>query len=468
MNRQTGLGNHRILLLIAFVVLNCVAFTLVTEGGSSLPNLLAVTDDTGVLRTYTSAGRIDMSNPFFKSLGTNGRSCVSCHTPSDAWTVTPAHIEERFEASQGTDPIFRPVDGANCPSADVSTVEARRQAYSNLLNKGLIRVSMGVPDGAEFKVTGISDPNHCPQTTAAGLALFRRPLPATNLAFLSTVMWDGRETFAGKTIEFDLTDQASGATTGHAQATSPPSAAVLKQIVEFEYGLSTAQASDNLAGSLSAQGATGGPVQLSKQPFTIGINAVEGASFNPQAMTIFGAWANLPQGQPTTPSRGSIARGEAIFNSFPIHITGVSGLNDAFGDPYEGTCTTCHDTPNVGNHSVSRALNIGVTDYPPVPALDISGLPVYTIQCKDGAVTPEGKGATIQTTDPGRALVTGKCVDIGKMKGPILRGLAARAPYFHNGSAKTLLDVVHFYEQRFGMNLTAQQEADLVAFLRSL
>jgi cytochrome c peroxidase len=157
-----------------------------------------------------------------------------------------------------------------------------------------------------------------------------------------------------------------------------------------------------------------------------------------------------------------------MFNSLPIRISGVSGLNDAFGDPYEGTCTTCHDTPNVGNHSVSRALNIGVTDYPPVAALDISGLPVYTIQCNDGAVTPIGKTSKIQTTDPGRALITGKCVDIGKTKGPILRGLAARAPYFHNGSAKTLLDVVHFYEQRFGITLTAQQEADLVNFLKSL
>ena len=57
--------------------------------------------------------------------------------------------------------------------------------------------------------------------------------------------------------------------------------------------------------------------------------------------------------------------------------------------------------------------------------------------------------------------------DIGRLKGPILRGLSSRAPYFHNGSAKTLMDVINFYDARFNMNLTAQQKADLVAFLRA-
>ena len=70
------------------------------------------------------------------------------------------------------------------------------------------------------------------------------------------------------------------------------------------------------------------------------------------------------------------------------------------------------------------------------------------------------------TTDLGQALIDGNYDHVGKIKGPILRGLSARAPYSHNGSARTLLDVVHFYETRFG--LTHQQESDLVAFLSSL
>jgi cytochrome c peroxidase len=163
-------------------------------------------------------------------------------------------------------------------------------------------------------------------------------------------------------------------------------------------------------------------------------------------------------------------RGQALFNTFPIPISGVTGLNDLPGVPssFTGSCTTCHNTPNVGNHSVPLAINIGITDFPAVPALDISGLPVYTIHCDAGAKTPINHGSTIQTTDPARALITGKCADIGKTKGPILRGLAARAPYFHNGSAATLLDAVNFYDQRFNLHLTGEQKEDLVAFLRSL
>jgi len=53
-------------------------------------------------------------------------------------------------------------------------------------------------------------------------------------------------------------------------------------------------------------------------------------------------------------------------------------------------------------------------------------------------------------------------------QGPILRGLAARAPYFHNGAAADLNELVNFYNQRFQMNLTDEQERQLVAFLNSL
>ena len=74
----------------------------------------------------------------------------------------------------------------------------------------------------------------------------------------------------------------------------------------------------------------------------------------------------------------------------------------------------------------------------------------------------------MQVTDIGRAMVTGKCVDIGKFKGPILRGLAGRAPYFHNGSAATLMDAVSFYDTRFNLHLSQQDKDALVAFLKTL
>lgn len=68
----------------------------------------------------------------------------------------------------------------------------------------------------------------------------------------------------------------------------------------------------------------------------------------------------------------------------------------------------------------------------------------------------------------GQRVVDGRFDHVGKIKDPILRGLSARRPYFHNGSARTLLDVVHFYENRFGLQLTKRDESDLAAFLSSL
>ncbi|PYT68855.1 MAG: hypothetical protein DMG39_20050 [Acidobacteria bacterium] len=65
-------------------------------------------------------------------------------------------------------------------------------------------------------------------------------------------------------------------------------------------------------------------------------------------------------------------------------------------------------------------------------------------------------------------MIDGQFDHVGKIKGPILRGLSARARYFHNGSAPTLLEAVHFYEIRFGLVLTPQEESDLVAFLSVL
>lgn len=444
--------------LVAAVV---VCLSVGIEAGSRGPNPIYTADSSGVLGTYRTTGGVDLSNYFFQSLGRNGRSCSTCHVAEDGWTVTPRHIQARFLASRGKDPIFRLVDGAVCPSADDSSLQAKQSAYSLLLKKGLIRVSISVPAGADFSITAIQDPYNCPDTTAANPALYRRPLPATNLAFDSAVMWDGRETVAGpipgKSIDLDasLSNQAFDATMGHAQASTKPTAEQIAEIVAFEKGNFTAQVADQRAGLLTSKGAQGGPKNLSQQPFYFGINDAfggdpHGVAFNPSVFTIYNNWASSPSAY-----RRSAARGEELFNTYPIHMTDVGGLPDM-----QGTCTTCHDSPNIGNHSFSVPLAIGTSDYPARAPLDVSGLPVYTVQCSDGT--------TKHVTDLGRAMISGSCADVGKVKGPILRGLAGRAPYFHNGSAATLGDVVEFYNQRFSLNLTEQQKADLVAFLQTL
>ena len=267
-------------------------------------------------------------------------------------------------------------------------------------------------------------------------------------------------------LRFDLAHQSVDATNGHAQAATPPTSQQQQQIVAFEMALSTAQVIDSLAGPLNHQGATGGPVALVTQDFFVGINDPLGQNpfpttpFTPVIFTLFNdSWANASSGDAAA-RRASILRGQTLFNSRTINIDGVAGINDVIGKPLAGTCGTCHDTFNVGNHSVSAPLNIGVADL--TNPLGVSYLPVITLRQKADP-TKE-----ISTTDPGRALVTGKWADIGKVKGPILRGLAARAPYFHNGSAASLQRVIDFYNIRFAMGLTAQEQADLVAFLSVL
>ena len=467
------MANQHVIAVATFVCSGTIAATLIAAGqlaraDEPTPQILASVDPTGQLRTILLNGSLDLDNPFFQDLGTNGRQCVTCHQPGDAWTITPPSVQRRFLLSRGADPIFRNNDGSNCEGSSARTFAEKRDAYSLLLARGLIRVGLDLPSGAEFAIDGVEDPYNC-QPASNDFSVYRRPLPSTNLRFLTAVMWDGRESSATTTILQDLAKQANDATRGHAQAAADITPDQAQQIVAFETGLFTAQARDERAGSLRALGALGGPVALSEQIFFVGINDPvglnpTGAAFDPRAFTVFAAWDGLrnQDGNAQTERRLSIARGEQIFNTKPITLEGVVGLNgETFGSAtlpasFTGSCTICHDSPNVGNHSVKAPLNIGLTD-PEVARY----LPVYTLRNLS-------TGDTVRTTDPGRALVTGKWQDVGKFKGPILRGLAARAPYFHNGSAATLEDAVEFYENRFHIGLTAREKADLVAFLLSL
>lgn len=409
-------------------------------------------DASGEVQTLSVGGALNQQGPFFQAQGTNGRSCVTCHSNRTAWALAPWEVQQRYLQSAGTDPLFRPVDGATCPNDDFSTPGARLSAYRLLLSKGLIRIGLTVPANADFTITAVDTPYSCADTQ--NVSVYRRPLPATNLRFLTTVMWDGRESPAGNTLNDSLRSQAFDAIMGHEQAATAPSNAVLDRIVAFERSLYTAQVLDHAAGRLETEGARGGPEPLMQQPFSIGINNLDaqGQPGTPDVFDLYRAWNHSNQ-----PDRQSVARGEAIFNTRPITISGVAGLNDALGLPViPGTCSTCHNTPNVGDHSVPGPLNIGIA----AASERTPDLPLFTVQCNDGS--------TVQTTDLGRALVSGRCADIGKFKGPILRALAARAPYFHNGSAATLTDVLNFYDTRFNIGMSAQQKSDLAAFLSAL
>ncbi|MHB1399741.1 MAG: cytochrome-c peroxidase [Trichloromonadaceae bacterium] len=81
--------------------------------------------------------------------------------------------------------------------------------------------------------------------------------------------------------------------------------------------------------------------------------------------------------------------------------------------------------------------------------------------------------------DPGRFAVSRNPADLGAFRTPPLRQVAQTGPYQHNGSLATLTEVIEFYNQGGGpqggksallapLNLTAQERADLLAFLHSL
>jgi cytochrome c peroxidase len=400
----------------------------------------------GFAQTATPTGTVDTTNPFFQSLGTNGRACGTCHGAGEGWTITPIGVTLRFLFTQGTDPIFLPHDGANAPELDVSTPDARWNAYSMLRTRGTIRIGLPVKPTSEFELALAEDPYG--HASAAELSLFRRPLPTTNLRFLSTINWDGRSTVGADpaSMTLGLKNQSNGATVKHAQAAAPIDDATRQAIVDFETSLHTAQVNSFTAGDLDDRGATGGPVALLTAPFTLGATATPPTS----VFATYGAWSGLSGGSLRNVMRRHVAAGQAIFNARTFTITTPSGS-------FSGTCSGCHNTPEIGGRATTTMFDVGIS----APERRSPSVPLYTLRNKM-------TGETVQTTDPGRALITGLWADMNKFKVPGLRALAARAPYFHDGSVSTLRGVVDHYDAHFGIGFSDEEKRDLVMFLESL
>lgn len=70
-----------------------------------------------------------------------------------------------------------------------------------------------------------------------------------------------------------------------------------------------------------------------------------------------------------------------------------------------------------------------------------SDLPLFKIVCKPEARAQSFLGREIYTHDPGRALITGLCRDVGASMTQQSRALAGRAPYFMNGSSMNLREL---------------------------
>jgi cytochrome c peroxidase len=434
---------------------------------------------------------------------------VTCHQPTQGFSLVVPFIRERFASSQGRDPLFRANDTTDRPDADLSTVEARREAFALLLSLGVIRIGKILPSAPDFAVVSqdtarfgpLPNPNDPQNPTAPTLSLFRRPLATTNMRLDGAVQWDGRHSIHNLRGQVQATAQTLllGPHVSDAQA---------DDVATFMTSVFTAQDVDFRAGSLSAAGAQGGaehwatlatsasapcvpmtdPAQA--QTFVPDVSPPATACVpvdpaNPVGCTLFGAWENLPVSAERREARMAIARGERIFNERTMPIPGFP-INH---------CSSCHVTTDVGNFplaapppeadffirlgldspdflarlaAVAPRLTRFVRRTQDLPVYAVAGAACASAVLPDPATGQPVAGTNLRTTDPGRAMVSGHCAELGGFKPPSLRGLAARAPFCHNGSAATLDDVVHFYDALFSAHLTPQEHDDLVAFLRAL
>jgi hypothetical protein len=391
----------------------------VEEFLDSMPNNTPIPNAHGFAATFSDAGYVDLQHNFFTAQGTNGRHCGHCHAPEDGFGMNGPTVTALFVLSGGTDPIFASNLDTDTPTADMSTVQARWNA-TTMLRQGKFTRKVAVPANRDYDVIAIDDPFGV--STTSTLFWFRRPQPTANFRS-HTVMSDGALT-TGTSLRDGLLRQTRGNITG-AQQGQPPTDAVVGDIVDYEMQLSHAQIYLWGVGRLDAGGAHGGPAHAAAQPLVAG------------RFDLYDAWKHSPN-----PARRQIWRGQELFNN---------------GDRNGRRCGGCHNAANNGQNVEGKLFDVGASR----PEFAKPDMAVFTFQSR---VT----GETVSTTDPGQGIRNGLFANLGRFKTSNLRGLAARAPYFHNGIAEDLRAVVRHYEVALGFDFTPQQEADLAAFMKAL
>jgi hypothetical protein len=458
----------------------------------TLPAEMNISNPHGKLGILNTSGPIQTKgHPFFESLGLNPRGCVTCHQPADGMSLSVESLRERWRVTKGEDPVFAAVDGSDNPKLP----QGLESSHSLLLNRGVFRMGLpwpptGSKDKPEFSIEVVRDPTGVNLDSTYGLtgvnptvSVFRRPRPAANLKYLlssnSEMGEADRMTLMADARHLTLKQQAFGAYRDHQegrQGQLPQEE--LQTIIAFESQVYLAQSFDQWGGSLvESDGPSGlGPLALANGK----INVLAGGDSNP-VFRLFDGWKK-PEALPkvlTAPQRefrASVARGNDIFMHRQFQIRDVAHLNSTgLGNPIKQSCSACHNAQMTGEHLTPVGptwMDVGTTNSPtwtePPLLADKVELPVFKCTCDKSAPPHPYLGRVIYTNDPGRALITGKCVDIGSIVTGQFRGLAARAPYFSNGSAKTLRELVGFHDRRFEMKLTEQEKRDLENFLSVL
>jgi hypothetical protein len=408
----------------------------------------------GQLRLLNKSGEIQTKDhAFFTPLGSNGRSCVTCHQPSSAMSLSVDLIRLRWADTKGKDPLFAAVDGSNCPDLP----QDKEESHSLLLERGLFRIALPWPPVTasgqalkpDFRIEVVRDPTGCNKNPAS-ISVYRRPRVAANLQHIALTTGGAGVSLMADGREVSLQSQATTAVLTHEQASAAPTPAQLKQIEDFERQLFMAQQWHVLGGLLAEPG---GPPLLGADNLASGVSGAGAVPAAADLAASFDPWRNLSAANLAIRQR---AFRESVLRGVDLFVSREFGLPDG----KQGACVTCH-RPGI-NHSV----DIGTTNLP--TAKESPELPLFRITCDASALPHPQLGRIFLTQDPGRALITGKCADAGSILMQQFRGLTARAPYFANGSAADLTELVDFFDRRFKIGLTDKEKQDLVNFLSSL
>ena len=372
-------------------------------------------------------GRAAFNDGNFRQLGGNGRACADCHIPSENFQLSPAVARARSEAllarrefdKNADDPLFRPVDADDFRQNGDSASD-----YSNLMENGLIRVTLPLPPNVRLidpATCPTPDPVRCQPTDEPSADLWRAVMPVNNVAITGPdgvpPIWppipripimgmdpNGPNLQGGYQHDArfgTLQEQARGALFAHAQVAVEPPAGILDDLAAFQQTLFSSPGVEALAGAI-ASGATTFPdpdpelTDLEQQGKTV---------FNRACATCHGS---IPHPSGSTPEA-------AIERPVPNRY-----------------------------HNISSACPRPTTDgFAPCPSRLARNARIYRITLANGGYQ------FMTTSDPGRMLLTGQPADVGVMDVTQLRGISRTAPYFHNNSAATLEEVLDHYEAFF-------------------
>jgi len=407
--------------MVAGVVVSLLAVVF-----SSTSRGMGQTQDNGAIKLnceegpcdQVARGRTAFNARNLKALGGNGRACADCHMPSENFQLSPAVARARFEAliaklavnKNADDPLFRPVD-----ADDFRVNGENANDYSNLVDNGLVRVTLPLPPNVRLLDSVTGQP-----TDETSTDLFRAVIPVMNVAITGpdgvAPIWppaprvpilgldpNGPNRQGGYQHDArfaTLQEQARGALIAHAQVSVEPPSDMLDDLAAFQQTLFSSPGVERLAAAI-ASGSTPFPDPDPE------LNELE-------------------------------QRGKVVFNRACAQCHGGSV------HPSSSTPEAAIVRPIVRYHNIQTACPRPATDgFLPCPPRLARNARTYRITLANGATQ------TFTTSDPGRLLLTGQIADLGVMDITQLRGISRTAPYFHNNSAATLEEVLDHYDAFF-------------------